>query len=70
MIVRRLTALCISFNRKVPDPNLGGLNNQEKFSQFSATPHQLPNMRRQFYSNEFFSLDSYPSSYKDRKECL
>ena len=54
MIVRRLTALCISFNRKVPDPNLGGLNNQEKFSQFSATPHQLPNMKRQLNLKNYY----------------
>ena len=48
LVVRRQTSLRVSFNRKAPDPNSGGLKNQEKISQFSAVPDQLPNKRRQF----------------------
>ena len=55
-IVQWLTALFISFNCKAPDPNLGGLKNQEKIFQFSAAPDQLPNMRRQFYLKKFLKL--------------
>ena len=69
-IVQWLTALFISFNCKAPDPNLGGLKNQEKISKFSPATHQLPNMRRQFYSKELLNLVFNPSSYRDRKECL
>ena len=38
-----------------------------KISQFSAAPHQLPNMRHQFYSKESIFLVFNPSSYRDRK---
>ena len=32
LLVRPLTALCVSFNRKAPDPNLGCLQNRGKIS--------------------------------------
>ena len=62
VIVRRLNALCVSFNRTAPDPTSGGLKNQEKISQFSTAPDQLPNMRHQFYSKELLNLVFNPSS--------
>ena len=63
-------AQCISFNRKAPDSNLGGLKNQEKISQFSAAPDQLPNMRCQFHSKKLLKMVFNPSSYWDCKKCL
>ena len=61
-IIRRLTAQCVSFNHKAPYPNFGLLKNQEKISQFSTAPDQLPNMRHQFYSKELLNLVFNPSS--------
>ena len=64
-IVQWLTDLFISFNCKAPDPNLGGLKNQEKIFQFSAAPDQLPNMRCQFYLNELLNSINKIQSYLD-----
>ena len=62
-IIRRLTAQCVSFNHKAPYPNFGLLKNQEKISQFSTVPKQLPNKRRQFIQKRLlksmFQIQSY-----------
>ena len=41
-----------------------------KISQFSAAPHQLPNMRPQFYLKELLKLVLNASIYWDHKEHL
>ena len=56
-IVRRLTALCISFNHTYPDPNLRSLKNQGKIFQLSTAPDQLPYMSRAHVQDLFEILE-------------
>ena len=64
-LVRRRTAVGVSFNCKAPDPNLGVLKIRERF--LNLVPLLIS---FQFYSKESIFLVFNPSSYRDRKECL
>ena len=63
-VVRWLTALCVSFNCKAPDPNLGGLKNQEMISQLAPLPISFLPKRHHYLSKNCEVVEIVKSVYK------